>query len=201
MTKINQKEYWLLKSLDDKWKWITRDSYRDEKEYENVLGGIRVFSKKPFKGPGDRQFGVDGTGMGIDWLYLDRDKFFFIKPYDEEPYEISELIEEYEEHDFYDYVGWEYYKSEETEVKSKQELIEKWELAIESAEFYGKGKEVRLIGYMEDFVSDLKQLEEPEELADKEKEPETVGDVLSTFWKSLERFKKVMSMEVEELEE
>ena len=86
-------------------------------------------------------------------------------------------------------------------MKSKQELIEKWESAIELAEFYGKGKEEILVGYMKDFMSDLKQLEEPEGLADKEKEPETVGDVLSTFWKSLERFKKVMSMEVEELEE
>ena len=55
------------------------------------------------------------------------------------------------------------YESEETEVKSKKELIEKWELAIESAEFYGKGKEEELIGYMKDFVSDLKQLNEPEQ--------------------------------------
>ena len=54
------------------------------------------------------------------------------------------------------------YESEETEVKSKKELIEKWELAIESAEFYGKGKEEELIGYMKDFVSDLNQIDEPE---------------------------------------
>ena len=47
-------------------------------------------------------------------------------------------------------------------MKSKKELIEKWELAIESAEFYGKGKEEELIGYMKDFVSDLNQLDEPE---------------------------------------
>ena len=40
-----------------------------------------------------------------------------------------------------------------------------------------------------------------EGLADKEKEPETVADVVSTFWKSFERLKEVMSMEVEELEE
>ena len=36
------------------------------------------------------------------------------------------------------------------------------EVAIEAAEFYGKGKEERLISYMKDFVSDLNQLEEPE---------------------------------------
>lgn len=45
-------------------------------------------------------------------------------------------------------------ESGETEVKSKQELIEEWESAIESAEFYGKGKEERLISYMKDFVRD-----------------------------------------------
>ena len=32
-------------------------------------------------------------------------------------------------------------------------------------------------------------------------EPETVADVVSTFWKSYERLKEVMGMEVEELEE
>ena len=47
-------------------------------------------------------------------------------------------------------------------MKSKQELIDKWESAIEAADFYGKGKEERLISYMKDFVSDLNQLDEPE---------------------------------------
>lgn len=50
-------------------------------------------------------------------------------------------------------------------MKSKQELIEKWESAIEAAEFYGKGKEERLISYMKDFVSDLNQLDDPETLS------------------------------------
>ena len=40
-----------------------------------------------------------------------------------------------------------------------------------------------------------------EGLADKESEPETVADVIADFFKSLERLKEVMSMEVEELEE
>ena len=146
-------------------------------------------------------------------------------------------------------------------MKSKQELIEEWESAIEDAEFYGKGKEDRLIGYMRDFVDDLNQLDEPEVLsqewierntspvddegrlyvwkidlqnllvpkqeevdraykdgyeegrehgfykgyreglANKGGEPETVADVVTTFWKSYERLKEVMSMEVEEMEE
>ena len=59
-------------------------------------------------------------------------------------------------------INQEEYESEETEVKKKQELIEKWESAIEAAEFYGKGKEERLISYMKDFVSDLNQLDESE---------------------------------------
>ena len=40
-----------------------------------------------------------------------------------------------------------------------------------------------------------------EGLADKEKEPETVASVIADFYKSFERFKEVISMEVEELEE
>ena len=38
-------------------------------------------------------------------------------------------------------------------------------------------------------------------LGDKGSEPETVADVVTTFWKSYERLKEVMSMEVKELEE
>ena len=50
-------------------------------------------------------------------------------------------------------------------MKSKQELIEKWESAIEAAEFYGRGKEDRLIEYMRNFVDDLNRLDEPEVLS------------------------------------
>ena len=40
-----------------------------------------------------------------------------------------------------------------------------------------------------------------EGLANKGGEPETVADVVTTFWKSYERLKEVMSMEVKEMEE
>ena len=40
-----------------------------------------------------------------------------------------------------------------------------------------------------------------EGLANKGGEPKTVADVVTTFWKSYERLKEVMSMEVEEMEE
>ena len=54
---------------------------------------------------------------------------------------------------------------------------------------YEKGKEHTFYkGYLEG-------------LADKEKEPETVASVIADFYKSFERFKEVISMEVEELEE
>lgn len=176
MAKINQDEYKILKSLDNKWEWIARDSKGDDG------GNLFAYLMKPIKNR-------DAEG----WLYgrggfrsISNDLFQFIRWEDLEPYNVAELIEEYE--------------SEEAEVKSKQELIEKWESAIESAEFYGKGKEEELIGYMKDFVSDLKQLDEPEVLEDKDSEPETVADVVTAFWKSYERLKKVMSMEVEDLE-
>ena len=54
---------------------------------------------------------------------------------------------------------------------------------------YEKGKEHTFYkGYLEG-------------LADKENEPETVASVIADFYKSFERFKEVISMEVEELEE
>ena len=40
-----------------------------------------------------------------------------------------------------------------------------------------------------------------EGLEDKGSEPETIADVVTTFWKSYERLKEVMSMEVKEMEE
>ena len=233
MTTISKEEYEELKALDDKWKWIARD--------ENTHF-VNIFEEKPYK---DTPIWMWRRNSYVGRIESDMSLFQFIKWEDESPYSIAELIEEYE--------------SEETEVKSKQELIEKWELAIESAEFYGKGKEGRIISYMKDFVSDLKQLDEPEVLSpdwvDKHKyrydnvelvgvkdlqnllvpkqeevdraykdgyekgrehgfykgyheglankggEPETVADVVTTFWKSYERLKEVMNMEVEELEE
>ena len=140
MAKISKEEYYALKSLEDQWEWIARDSSG------NHGGNLFAYSEKPAK---DYGVGVGFLGRGIH--SIDNRFFQFIQWEDSEPCSISELIEEYE--------------SEETEVKSKKELIEKWELAIESAEFYRKGKEEELISYMKDFVSDLKQLDEPEVLS------------------------------------
>ena len=201
--KINQEEYEVLKGLDDKWEWISRDSYRDEKEYENVLGGIRVFSKKPFKRPRDDHFGVDGTGMGIDWLYLDRDMFFFIKPYDDKPYNIAELIEEYEYHNEpvklagglsitqakYDKYLEEHIKelenkSEETEMKKDTEWLKK-----EFDDLFN-GKTILTVG--RSVVDEiLDQLDEPERI-------EETTHLLESVLKENKRLGKLLEEKHEE---
>ena len=168
MPKINQEEYEVLKELDDKWKWIARDkdgtlvmgAGKNERYLDRWFPPVNV---------GDSLV-VDETNAVKDvseWGNL----FQFIQWEDEEPCSIAELIEEYEK----DYKGsWEHAiefsgevfgESEETEVKTKQELIDKWESAIGAAEFYGRGKEDRLIEYMRNFVDDLNQLDEPEVLS------------------------------------
>lgn len=132
MPKISQEEYEILKGIVDRWKWMARDE----------KGELWAYRRKPIK---ENKSWREGILMGLSNGILQ-----FIQWEDENPYNIQELIEDYE--------------SEETEVKSKQELIEEWESAIESAEFYGKGKENRLIEYMRSFVDDLYQLDEPETL-------------------------------------
>ena len=92
---------------------------------------------------------------------------------------------------------------EETEVKSKQELIEKWELAIEAADFYGKGKEDRLIEYMRDFLDDLNQLDEKGKQHANEKqseETETVAGVFVDYLIASAKLKLALKMEVKEME-
>ena len=132
---INQQEYEKLKRAKaNGYEWVARD--------EN--GWVYAYKTKPEKyscGWVDDNIHKTLSRHGSELEVLRWD--------DEEPCSIVELIEGYE--------------SEETEV-NKQKLIEKWEMAIESAEFYGKGKEDRLIGYMKDFVSNLKQLDDPEVL-------------------------------------
>src|SRR5699024_2795136 len=79
MPKINQEEYEVLKGLDDnKWKWIAR----------NYNGALITYTDKPMKNP---SLYWDDFGERMD------DRLFqFVQWTDEEPYEIAELIEEYE---------------------------------------------------------------------------------------------------------
>lgn len=182
MARINQEEYEVLKGLDDKWKWIARDETQQTYAYKY----------RPIKSKLRGQWESNRN----DYYLLPHDWLQCIKWEDEEPCRIAELIEEYEcsaEHaanvidkrlrDIGNALGNAWKESEETEVKSKQKLIEKWEMAIESAEFYGKGKEEELISYMRDFVGDLNQLEEPEVLSQEwiDKHVETTFDLDEDF--------------------
>ena len=160
MTKINQKEYEILKSLDDQWKWIARDE-RDDDLFAHTL--------KPIK----KEDGWANIDLG--YKFLQTIYFQFIQWEDEEPYNIQELIDEYldDEYGYFnmkasrEFEEFVEIESEETEVKSKQDLIEKWEKAIGAEEFCGRGKDETLIDYMKDFLSDLEQLDEPEVLSHK----------------------------------
>ena len=183
MPKINQEEYEVLKGLDDKWEWIARD-----KDGTLVMGagknGRYLDGWFPPVNVGDSLV-VDETNAVKDVSEYGN-LFQFIQWEDESPYNIQGLIEEYlydnqpklfidgQEQSF-EFIE----ESEEKEVK-KQKLIEKWESAIEAAEFYGKGKEDRLIEYMRNFVDDLNQLDEPEVLSqewlDENKEMYLIND-------------------------
>ena len=126
MTKINKEEYEILKNLDEKWKWIAKD--------DNYGGFIFCFREKPHKDIRKGGWSPDTTQYKCLWEY---DVLFqFIQWEDEEPHNISELIEEYENKEFYDYVGWKYAESEETEVnKDIQWLKEEIEEELEG--WYG----------------------------------------------------------------
>lgn len=76
--KINQEEYEVLKNLNDKWKWIARD--KDEE--------IWAYNSRPNK--------LEESWDAWTFTELNKDLFQFIKWEDEEPYNIAELIEEYD---------------------------------------------------------------------------------------------------------
>ena len=173
MTKINQEEYEVLKALDDKWEWIARD-----KDGTLVMGAGKneryLDGWFPPENIGDSLVADEINAVKVisEWGNL----FQFIQWEDEDSYNIQELIEEYENSpEYVTYISnertrilsndlWSKLESEGTEV-NKQKLIKKWESAIEAAEFYGRGKEDRLIEYMRNFVDDLNQLDEPEVLS------------------------------------
>src|SRR5699024_3320274 len=147
MPKINQEEYEVLKNLDDnKWKWIAR----------NYNGALIIYISKPMKNP---SLYWDDFGKRMD------DRLFqFIKWEDREPYNIAELIEEYEHKEFYDYVGWKYAESEETEVNKDIQWL-KSEIHKELESWHGVEGGIDGDGINEIMLL-INQLDEPETLSE-----------------------------------
>ena len=154
MPKINREEYKILKGLDDRWKWIARDEDRC----------LYALTEKPVRKDGQISYWGTETEdpYAVIELFDEKHLFQFVQWSNSEPFNIAELIKEYE---------------------SEEEVDRAYK------DGYEKGRELGFYkGYREG-------------LADKGGEPETVADVVTTFWKSYERLKEVMNMEVEELEE
>ena len=118
MPKINREEYKILKGLDDKWKWIARDSGDD------YVGQVFAYLEKPIK---DYEVGCwwDYESGGLS--STDNHLFQFIQWEDEEPYNVALLLGDYEESQF-GYLNNELYErfceeSKEEEVKKSTELL------------------------------------------------------------------------------
>src|SRR5699024_2091921 len=95
---------------------------------------------------------------------MDDRLFQFIQWEDEEPYEIAELIEEYEHKEFYDYVGWKYAKSEETEVNKDIQWLKR-EIHKELESWHGVEGGIDGDGINEIMLL-INQLDEPETLSE-----------------------------------
>lgn len=104
MTKINHEEYKVLKSLDDDWEWIARDGKGDSGR------NLSAYLEKPFK---DCDVGEWKYGRGTHPINAQR--FQFIQWKDWEPYNIQELIEEYEREEA-EVKGSEWLKEETSEI-------------------------------------------------------------------------------------
>ena len=235
MPKINQEEYEILQFLNNTKDWIVRNP-------DGQLWAVE--GEKPWKAPfyetWEENDGQDTTKVDVNSFL-----FQFVQWEDESPYNIQELIEEYER------------ESEEMEVKKDIEWLK--EEIEEDINSWGGGNPDYFRGASDAYenVKDwLNQLDEPEVLSqefidkykvdydnwmpavpivhlqnllvpkqeevdqaykdgyeigkkrafekagldDKDKEPETVASVIADFYKSLERLKEVLGMEVEEID-
>src|SRR5699024_6957703 len=160
MPKINHEEYEVLKELDDEWKWIAR----------NLNGALIIYISKPMKNP---SLYWDDFGERMD------DRLFqFVQWTDEEPYEIAELIEEYENSpEYVTYISnertrilsndlWSKLESEETEVKKDLNWLKS---AIQqNLDFYNDKDEEWQMAKVRAYAKSLdliNQLDEPEVLS------------------------------------
>ena len=82
---INQEEYEVLKGLDDKWKWISRDGFKGE---------LNVYSVQPSRSC-FKNWWFTNKWCGYSKI-VPTDLFQFVQWEDEEPHFIPDLIKEYE---------------------------------------------------------------------------------------------------------
>ena len=167
MPKINQEEYKFLKNIDDKWKWIARDDSKS----------LFIFVEKPYKKNGMKYWDVSNYTAELVGS-IESDLLQFIQWEDNEPYNIDELIQEYEEYlrtpvaPKFSIDGVEHLfenESEEVEVKKDMDWLnnelEKVIKAVESDDIYFAGKKDYDEGYIDgirDVQSIVNQLDEPE---------------------------------------
>ena len=179
MAKINEKEYEILKGLDVEWNWIARDE----------MGVLDCYMKKPKKYKLILKFWSDNTSPP---KFIDGSNFQFVQWEDKEPYNIQELIEEYESEyhienakivniDASKLTPWTPnpldFESEETEVKKdKKWLVDKWTKERNEADVYDP-----MYQFISEFIADVNQLDEPEVLSqdwiDDNKKYEGVYDI------------------------
>lgn len=169
MTKINQKEYDILKGLDDKWKWITRDEDNPESTFQNQLW---LHELKP-----TRNYEM-WLGGGRATEKLGHEELFeFIQWKNKEPYNIAELIEEYEGN-LIKVTPWTPnpldFEREETEVKKDK----KW--LLERVDNYIPPHDKTVGQVVANILDIIRQLDEPEILSqewiDENKEMYLIND-------------------------
>jgi len=170
MPKINHEEYEVLKSYISEEKYIAKD--RD--------GSIRLLTDYPER---DMKREEWSDGWGKSTLKNSANNFKFIQWEDEEPYNIVELIEEYEDYAYTaehfsnamrklaKALGDSWNESEETEVKNIEWLntevakrinkIKTDEVSFVGSDFYDEG----YIHGMNDVQAIANQLDEPEVLS------------------------------------
>ena len=143
MTKINHEEYEILKGLEDIWKWIARDN----RGYGTKL---KAHTSRPGKMIDSRWSSGD-----IMLQLSEREGLFqFVQWEDSEPYNIQELIEEYEK------------EREETEVKRDIEWA-KNKIDLEVIRRIGREEPHFYVNVGLKMALDvLNQLDEPETLSE-----------------------------------
>lgn len=151
MPKINKEEYEVLKSLDDEWRWIARDG---------IGNSLYAYLIKPYK-RSKRWIDIDG---GLTFEQVDKILFQFIKWEDEEPYNIQELIEEYE-NSLIKSTPWTPnpldFESEEKEMSFKKKLKKEVEEIMTVTDYERGNTIIKKIG-VDDLFDLIDQLDEPE---------------------------------------